>query len=108
MESRSGSFNDGVKVEHFYTKRLYHGSDADLAIGDVVEPRGSFVNGKYSTEPELRVAYATGEPKEAKGYGKNVYRVAYQPDEMPTEIPDAPNFRVKSSKGFKVIDKEKL
>lgn len=111
MESRSGSFNDGVKVEHLYTKRLYHGTTADLNPGDIIEPRGNWINGKYSTEPEDRRAYASGDPDEAREWGAKkggkakVYRVAYQPDETPNRVPDTDAPRYTSRQGFKVIER---
>lgn len=113
MESRSRSFNDGVKVEHIDTKRLYHGTTADLNPGDIIEPRGNWINGKYSTEPDDRRAYASGSPDEAREWGAKkegkakVYRVAYQPDETPDRVPDTDSPRYKSRQGFKVMEQEK-
>jgi len=85
---------------------LYHGSDADIPIGDVVEARGSWVAGKYRTEPEHRKAFATVSMREAGGWGKNIYQVEYQDGETPREVPDVEGARrFTSQKGFRIIAK---
>jgi hypothetical protein len=107
MKPNKGQFPE-VKVQHTQARRLYHGSDAEIPVGDTVEARGSYVNGEYLTEPEHRKAFATVSPQEAKGWGKNVYRVVYHEDESPREVPDADIPRLTSKKGFRVVGKEKI
>jgi hypothetical protein len=90
--------------EEFETGRLWHGSNADLQPGDTIEPRGSYIDGKYSTAPEHRIAFATPHFNEAANHGDNVYEVKYHEGEKPETTPESQGQRfVSRQKGFKVV-----
>lgn len=93
--------------EEFETGRLFHGSDADLKPGDIVEARGSYIDGNYSTAPEHRIAFASTNHNEAGDYGKHLYEVKYHEDEEPEAVPGMGRSRFVSRKGFKVVKKIK-
>ena len=84
---------------------LFHGTKAELQPGDIVEARGSYIKGKYSTDPKDRRAFATPSISEATSYGLNVYEVKYQDTEKPVDYLDAPGPRFLSAKGFVVVGK---
>jgi hypothetical protein len=85
---------------------LYHASDKDFNLGDVVTP----VNYNH--------AFATKDKSLAKEYGKNIYKVepvdreeadSYTSEEAAKWVGDMPEDSksiVKSKKGFKVVSKE--
>lgn len=102
----------GRNNEDFQNQILFHGTKAELNPGDIVEARGSYIEGKhggsvYSTAPEHRLAFATPNKREAMDYGHNVYHVEYHGNETPEDLPMAPSPRFISRQGFKVVKKIK-
>ena len=92
------------RSEEFHGARLFHGTDAELNPGDIVEPRAN-----YRT---LREAYATDNIRNARYFGEHVYEVApVDPSEhlgpnWMDQYDDEPRMReYTSSKGFTVVRK---
>lgn len=81
---------------------MFHGSNADIPVGGVIEPRGGYVDGKYSAEPENRMAFATDDYREAGDFGEHIYQVEpMEGDNIEESMPG----RYISRKGFKVLEK---